>query len=359
MKPKPKRLRGVLLLTPVLVGLTVFFLFRLPAWRRFELITYDWRMKKTGPKPVSGNVVIVFIGDETLKLLGRWPLPRNWYASLTEVLKAWGARVVAYDILFLEESGDRVADRQFGEAVTRAGNVIHSCYFQGEIATRRGVLSGEHLLLPPEVLGQATAIGFVNTPPDDDGITRRYPFFANHQGRLIPSLGLAILKEYYQLPGSAIKMGNSHTLTVTVKGQPHLIPVDQTGSAWLTIYPDLKMFPHYAMVQVLQSYAAWSRGKKSSLSPEAFTDKIVLVAHTAAGTTDIGPVAGRERYLKVGLHASFLESFFHDDFIRPAGTSISLMAPVCGALAAAGAAAAFPPLVGFIFTCLLGCLFIL
>ncbi|MCM8769131.1 MAG: adenylate/guanylate cyclase domain-containing protein [Candidatus Omnitrophica bacterium] len=359
MKPRIiRKLRWTLLPGPFLIGLVIFSLYRLPTWRRFELISYDWRMKKSVEKKVSGQVVIVFIGDETLKLLGQWPLPRYWYASLTGILKEWGARVIAYDILFLEESGDKVADRELGRVVSEAGNVIYGCYFEGKLAVKEGMISGEKLLEAPVSLGKPTATGCVNVPTDEDGVTRRYPLFISYQGKLIPSLGLAALINYYQLPGAAIKRLKGGYIALTVKDQERRLPVDESGSVWLNIYPELNLFPHYAMVQVLQSYRLWSQGKTPLISPEVFADKIVVVAHTAAGTTDVGPVAGQERYLKAGLHASFLENFFQDDFIQPTSRAVCLLLPVAGAIMAGLTGVIFPPAVGFLFIFLFGCLFV-
>ncbi len=359
MEPRSaKKVKSTIFFLPVLLGISVFFLSRLPTWRRFELITYDWRMKTVSVRKVTGNVVIVFVGDETLKMLGRWPIPRYWYAGLNEVLKVWGARIVAYDILFLEESGDRKADYQFQQSINQAGNVILPCFFEGELFQKADSLQGKNLLLPPAFLGKPLCTGFLNTPTDEDGITRRYPLFISYQGKLIPSLGLAILKEYYNLPASAIKMVDKDKIALTVQEQERIFPVDSSGSVWLKIYPDLRVFPQYALVQVLQSYDAWSKGKTPFISPDRFTNKIVLVAHTAAGTTDIGPVSGKERYLKAGLHASFLENFFQNEFLRPAGYFISFLLPVMGAITASLSGVFFPAGIGFFFTIFLGCLFI-
>src|SRR5512135_1976071 len=69
-----------------------------------ELFFYDLRFLLRGPIPVSDKIVIIQISDDTLKSLGQWPLPRDFHASLTEVLKSLGARAIVFDLLLSEPS---------------------------------------------------------------------------------------------------------------------------------------------------------------------------------------------------------------------------------------------------------------
>ena len=52
--------------------------------------------------PFTKNIVLAMIDEKSLDRLGRWPWPRARFAELIERLSADGAKVVAFDIGFLE-----------------------------------------------------------------------------------------------------------------------------------------------------------------------------------------------------------------------------------------------------------------
>ncbi|MBU1147685.1 MAG: CHASE2 domain-containing protein, partial [Candidatus Omnitrophica bacterium] len=67
-----------------------------------ELISYDLRFKLRPPLRASQDILIIEISDATLKNLNTWPLPRDFHASMLDVLKEYGAKMVVFDVLFSE-----------------------------------------------------------------------------------------------------------------------------------------------------------------------------------------------------------------------------------------------------------------
>src|SRR3990167_1735984 len=57
----------------------------------YENILFDVRFRLRPLQPVSEKIVIIEISDDTLKQLGYWPLPRDFHASLIDVLSHYGA----------------------------------------------------------------------------------------------------------------------------------------------------------------------------------------------------------------------------------------------------------------------------
>jgi adenylate cyclase len=98
--------------------------------------------------------------------------------------------------------------------------------------------------------------------------------------------------------------------------QQFKIPVDKSCSTLLYFYPDIKDFPNYSFIQVLQSYFHEKKGNTGSVNPMEFKDKIVIVGHTASGTTDIRAIPGTSNYYMMGVHATFLENLLQSTFIR-------------------------------------------
>ena len=73
-------------------------------YRALELRFYDQRLKLRPLRPVSGEVVVIAIDDNSIKTLGRWPWSRDRHAILIDTLTSLGAKGIFLDIEFLEES---------------------------------------------------------------------------------------------------------------------------------------------------------------------------------------------------------------------------------------------------------------
>jgi adenylate cyclase len=65
-----------------------------------EQRSLDARFRMRGHRPIDDRIVIVGVDEKTLQKVGAWPIPRNAYAKLVDVLKANGASIVAFDITF-------------------------------------------------------------------------------------------------------------------------------------------------------------------------------------------------------------------------------------------------------------------
>src|ERR1700733_2197172 len=68
-----------------------------------EDLAYDWRLTTTRPAP---EIVVILIDESSLRTLapafGRWPWPRIVHAGVIDFLARAPAKVVAYDVLFIE-----------------------------------------------------------------------------------------------------------------------------------------------------------------------------------------------------------------------------------------------------------------
>lgn len=67
-----------------------------------ELKTYDLRFLSRGHLRPSPAVVMALIDEKSLDTEGRWPWPRSKLATLVDILSEDGARVIGFDIGFLE-----------------------------------------------------------------------------------------------------------------------------------------------------------------------------------------------------------------------------------------------------------------
>ena len=70
----------------------------------------------------SPNIVIAGIDDATLTEFGKWSdWPRSLHAQAVNNLKAAGASVIGFDVLFTDTSE---SDQTFAKSLQQAGNVV-------------------------------------------------------------------------------------------------------------------------------------------------------------------------------------------------------------------------------------------
>jgi len=120
-----------------------------------------------GPRPPPSEVVVVSLDKASAERFGLPNEPRQWprglHARLVDNLSRAGAAVIGFDIIF-QEPRDPVEDRQFVQAVRRAGNVVLFEYLRKETVPLTDAVGGnagevvtERLIQPLPSLVQAAA----------------------------------------------------------------------------------------------------------------------------------------------------------------------------------------------------------
>ena len=144
--------------------------------RRTELQTIDARFSIRGAEHAPSDITLVEIDNATLQELARkglhseFPFPRAYYARVIDHLRGAGARVIAIDIQFTQQT-DPKDDNALIEAVGRArGKVVLGTTEVGRHGST-GVLGGDALL---RELGARAASARLAV--DSDGTVRRFPY---------------------------------------------------------------------------------------------------------------------------------------------------------------------------------------
>jgi adenylate cyclase len=96
------RVNPVTLTLGVIVLVLLLFASRTPILDLIELKTYDLRVLSRDPVPSSPAVVLAVIDEKSLVREGRWPWPRSKIAALVDRLSRDGAKVIGFDIAFVE-----------------------------------------------------------------------------------------------------------------------------------------------------------------------------------------------------------------------------------------------------------------
>ena len=94
-----------------------------------ELKTYDLRLRSRGQMQPFPAVVLAVIDDKSLATEGRWPWPRSKLAALVDMLSRDGARVIGFDMAFLEPDENPQSDLALAHAMQQSSAAVVLGYF--------------------------------------------------------------------------------------------------------------------------------------------------------------------------------------------------------------------------------------
>ncbi len=156
----------------LVIGLLMALLSLTPFGQFLENQTLDlgYRLRPAGPLPE--DLLIVAIDEPSFQEVRRpWPWPRRLHAELVRRLKAAGARLIIFDVIFADATTPE-DDKALAEAFREAGNVILSMTYE---VTRDPRFSRRILITPLNSLQEAAGRqGLSTVTPDADGVVRRF-----------------------------------------------------------------------------------------------------------------------------------------------------------------------------------------
>ncbi len=209
--------------------------------------------------------------------------------------------------------------------------------------------------LPSPVLRDYALHGFINVPRDPDGIIRRVPVVlgfsftnpldgkTNHV--FVPSFALLAALCHWGLTPAAVHV-DFHRGVVRVldaaKGIDRRIPIDRQGRMYLNFLGRLRDYPNVPLITFLNVGEAVLARERRAGAPapgakapapqaleiarkiiaRALDHKIVMIALTAAGTTDIGPCPVDTQTPYVHIHMTAADDILTGRFLRPVGPMI-------------------------------------
>jgi CHASE2 domain-containing sensor protein len=277
-----------------------------------ENTSLDLRFRWRALQPVNKHIIVIEVDDPTLKELGYWPLPRDFHASLVDVLTQLGAKQIFFDFIFTDSSPD---DAVFAQSLTQSGRVyLPYVLAVGEgISPKRLVYSTGYVAgLRDELRQSAKGTGHINSIRDIDGKTRWVPLLIRDKVNTHPQVALKMATDYLGLPLEDVRTDGQ---MLVIDGKLR-IPVSKGESLLVNFAgPWGKTFRHYSYVEVLKAFRDYTQGKRPPINLKGFKNAVCFIGLTATGTTDIQPVPVQNDYPLVGLHANIFNSIIQNDYV--------------------------------------------
>ena len=259
-------------------------------FRSLELNSVDVRFSIRGQQSPPQNISVVAIDDETFSVFNtrrervRYPFPRTYFAKVIDRLDADGAKVIAYDVQFTEET-EVEEDTALVESVAKAGTLVLATTEVGDDGSTN-VFGGDEV-----VRDVGARVGNGNFPLDPGGVIRRVGFEVDQ----LTSFALVAAERTRGKPITKEEFGERDSTWIDFVGPAGTI---ETAS-FVTIYD--------------------GKFKKG-----AFRDKIVVVGPSATSLQDIHPTSTSEAMSGAEVQANAISTALRGFPLQSVSSSITL-----------------------------------
>jgi adenylate cyclase len=290
------RLRLTLFLAAAAAAAGVMLgLYALNGLKGLELRSVDTRFSIRGQQPQPDDLAVVAIDTKTFNRLGvQWPFPRRMHARVLDNLRKDGAKAIAFDVQFTEQTDPR-DDNALIEAISRAKNVVLATTEADHGKT--AVLGGEQTLRAIKARA-----GNALLPNDGGGTLRRTWYSAAG----LKTLGIATAEDVLGHPIKPSALGGK-TAWIDYRGGP--------GTILTTSYSDV-----------------W----KNSFRPGTFKGRTVVIGPAAPTLGDVHPtsVTGEDLMSGAEIQANAIWTALHGFPLQPVAKFWTPLLIVLFALAA-------------------------
>ncbi|UCH11955.1 MAG: CHASE2 domain-containing protein [Candidatus Omnitrophota bacterium] len=310
---RPIGIIAALVISALIILISYFRIFDV-----YELATLDLRFKLRPAQRTSDRIAIIEIARDTLEQIGTWPIDREFYARLIDILTEFGARSIIFDVIFAQKQNE-LSDEELVNSVAASKRVYLALAFRltKEVGDSAFPQAQELEASPFSSLDKAAyGIGHINVIPDIDGKLRRTPVFIDYKDRLYPQLSFLAACDYLGKSQDTVKIDKKFVqIDSGIK-----IRIDEDGQMLINFADRWgKAFKHYSFIDILKSYIQLKNNEKPRLALKTFKDKICLVGLTAVGTHDLNPVPLQADYPMVGVNTNIINSILTNNFIHRAG----------------------------------------
>ena len=349
----------------ILIGLFAYSI-GVPFLDLMELKTIDARFKSREKIEPRSDVVLAVIDEKSIAREGKWIWPRSKMADLVTKLSNAEAKVIAFDIGFLEPDDKRIVkiinniqsslhhlnakdqkflhhlktqadnDKLLADAIkSSSAKIVLGYFFQLDKKAsahieekdiniyKKNIVNSRYqferyaskeaknvTLIEPvhpqanikEISDAADLSGYFNMSPDDDGVVRWLHTVLKFKDTLYAPLSLVTVSAFLDNPLS-INIDEYGVKNIQIG---HLtIPTDESGRFLINYRGKIKSFPHISVTDIL-------RGK---VPHNKLKNKIVIIGATAIGIYDLRVTPFGNVFPGVEIHANIADSILAQDFL--------------------------------------------
>jgi adenylate cyclase len=294
----------------------------------YENMLQDKCFQTPNQNDIDESLILITIGDESIKKLGAWPWSRSYHAKLIDLLSQEGVSAIGMDIVFSESPPDLLADKALVAASKKSGNVVFAAYGEMPERTNQGLVKLTSLFEPFSELKAVSSSGHINVYPDSDGIVRKSLNYVGFNNRKIDSFALAIYKQYLSSTG---KSSSFTSMPQNGFNQSYIDFADRSGK-FTTI-------PYYRVLN--GEFKDFFKTQKNC---------IILVGPYAPGLNDSYKTSIDKKAPMYGLeiHANILNNMLHDNFKKEAPYFINLVVLVLFSIVSYLYSLKFNPTISFL-----------
>ena len=350
----------------ILMGLFAYSI-GVPFLDLMELKTIDARFKSREKIEPRSDVVLAVIDEKSIAREGKWIWPRSKMADLVTKLSNAGAKVIAFDIGFLEPDDKKIVkvinniqsslhnlnpkDNKFLDRLkTQADNdklladsiknssakIVLGYFFQLDKKAsahieekdikihKKNIINSRYqferytskeaknvTLVEPvypqsnikEISNATDLSGYFNMSPDNDGVVRWLHTVLKFKDTLYAPLSLVTVSAFLDSPLS-INIDEYGVQNIQIGNLS--IPTDESGRILINYRGEEKSFPHISVTDILRGNVPDSRLK----------NKIVLIGATAIGIYDLRVTPFGSVFPGLEIHANIADSILAEDFLH-------------------------------------------
>jgi len=364
----------VTLILGVVLLVALLFRTQAPFLDLIELKTYDMRMASSASASPSAAIALAVIDERSLEREGRWPWPRSKIAGLVDALSRDGAKVIGFDIAFVEPDENsqlalidalarelqarRVSNPQLSDLLAEArhnadndqalaaalansrATVVLGYFFQENAADLGYQLPASEIARRMELLAPSR-YPFVHYRSTDSTVKPVVSAYAP-EVNLDTLVRSAASSGYFTMRNDrdgvlrwmpmAIRFGDDlfpplsvlcawHFLDqpqLTVKAGAHGMQGIQMGERLIPTDEAGRVLINYAGPPRTFPHFSATDVLRGAIPPGTFKNRLVLLGATAVGTYDLKSTPVHAVYPGIEVHASVIDNLLGSGFVHRA-----------------------------------------
>ncbi len=299
----------------LITSIAVIFLFKIPIFETINNRCLDIMFNLKGDMSIHRDIVLIEIDDKTIDTLS-WPLKKDTYARVVEMLSQAKAKAVGFDMVFPDV--DKKDNNYLASVITNAKNVSLGFEFKPDIpvvVNDENILTMQQALLPdPCLLTAARSVGHMSILPDMDGIVRRIPLLLKYAAKIGEKRGeKGKVSSCLPLPLQMVidssnisSIGFDHNVIMLDKFR---IPTDE--SYQMLINYSSNGFRRYSLVDIINSQG------DILMDLFYFRNKMVLIGMTSKKCCETVPTPSGNNVPPLYIHANILNNILTSNFLTP------------------------------------------